>query len=187
MNSPNPILAPLTPAEEAEIAEYERIVALAEQLPIPTTAHQASSSSPAVPVGSATTSSRIPTVLPAHSPVVDYRRDYHKILGIQEHVKQDSILRAFTGKSNEHSPDSIVGGAKLGSGKPNLVKKTGMELKRIKGAQAILSDPEFREEYDAGRIRDRTPLNDRPSVRPAGRGCGPRDGRAHGGRGGQRG
>lgn len=32
MNSPNPILAPLTPAEEAEIAEYERIVALAEQV-----------------------------------------------------------------------------------------------------------------------------------------------------------
>ncbi|KAH7319518.1 hypothetical protein BKA65DRAFT_599563 [Rhexocercosporidium sp. MPI-PUGE-AT-0058] len=203
MNSLNQSPAALPAAEEAEIAEYERIVAFAEQVmagtdprfkipsqlvPRPTPTNQVRCSSPAThsaPAPSAALSPDTSAVLPAPGPVIDYRRDYYKVLGIQDHVKQDSILRAFAGKSNEYSPDSTVGRAKLESGKPNLIKRTEMDFKRIKEAFAILSVPELRKQYDDGRIRDRIPPTDRPIARPApggGRGARGRSGRGRGGR-----
>ena len=84
----------------------------------------------------------------------------------------------------EFGPESAIGRAKLQSGNVNKVRKTTKVFAQVKEAFAVLSDPNLRMQYDAGRIRDRTPPNDRPIARPAPRGGrGGRGGRGRGGRG----
>ncbi|KAK0115590.1 hypothetical protein ONS95_000137 [Cadophora gregata] len=171
---------PLTAAEEAEIAECERIVAFAEQvmtgthprIKIPSRlleAQQASNTTPPNPAAPA---------LP--NPVIDFRRDYYRDLGLQEHVKQDSIIRAYQGRLAGCSPDFKLGRSKHESGNLTTIRKAEKIYQKVNEAYEILADPELRKKYDERRIRARSPPNESKIVRSAYRRGGRKRGRGGG-------
>ncbi|CZT03117.1 uncharacterized protein RAG0_09987 [Rhynchosporium agropyri] len=109
MSSTNSNL-PLSEAEEDEIRGYERIVAFAEEVMagnhprVKKPAHMLPASNTAQVSSTSAASSRS---------IIDFRRDYFKDLGIQQHVKQDSIIRAFKSKVNKIGSESKAGRTKL--------------------------------------------------------------------------
>ncbi|KAL2063720.1 hypothetical protein VTL71DRAFT_5525 [Oculimacula yallundae] len=185
MDSPGPILTHLTPAEKAEIVEYELIVKFAEEVMAGThprikiPPHLLPTSNPTATATATFTAT--PTPIPAQSgetlptvhasrPAIDFERNYYKDLGIQENVKQDSILRAFNSKLNLYGPESAAGYEKLNSDRPHVVKKVKRDFERSKEAYDILSNVALREEYDNGRATDRPPADNGAAARPADRG-----------------